>query len=359
VRKGQGSVDLDHAEFIKRAKAVFDAPAFDSHQKEVDLVTELLFQEYDQSRKSPRTAPAGAEFQKPAQELAIDWLQAHEALKVAQKEHDSNLTDPTILLINGSPRSDNTCPGELSKTHRLCERAINIFKNEENSKEPMKVEYLDLSRVTSEYGKTIHPCKGCVSTAMPLCHWPCSCYPNHALGQTHDWMNEIYPMWMRAHGVMIITPVHWYSPPSVLKLMMDRMVCADGGNPDPTSTDGKEPKLAKKLELRGWDYPRHLKGRNFSVIAHGDTEGVMNVKQAIVSWLNDMGLVSAGSQAELDRMIGYYRPYATSHDDLDQDRDLFLEVENAAHLLRHSVLQSMEKPSHLAETTVETTVRNK
>ena len=52
----------------------------------------------------------------------------------------------------------------------------------------MQVDVLDLSRVTSEYGRTIHPCKGCVSTAMPLCHWPCSCYPNHAMNQVDDWM---------------------------------------------------------------------------------------------------------------------------------------------------------------------------
>ena len=40
--------------------------------------------------------------------------------------------------------------------------------------------FLDLSRLTAEYGRVIYPCKACVSTAMPLCHWPCSCYPNHA-----------------------------------------------------------------------------------------------------------------------------------------------------------------------------------
>ena len=61
-----------------------------------------------------------------------------------------------------------------------------------------------------EYGTRIHPCKACFSTAAALCHWPCSCYPNYSLGQTHDWMNEIYPMWVAAHGVMIITPVNWY-----------------------------------------------------------------------------------------------------------------------------------------------------
>ena len=69
------------------------------------------------------------------------------------------------------------------------------------------VDILDLSRLTSEFGKTIHPCKSCVSTAMPLCHWPCSCYPNYSLGQTDDWMNEIYPLWVAAHGILIVTPV--------------------------------------------------------------------------------------------------------------------------------------------------------
>ena len=42
---------------------------------------------------------------------------------------------------------------------------------------------------------------------MPLCHWPCSCYPNHALRQTDDWMDEIYERWVAAHGVIILTPV--------------------------------------------------------------------------------------------------------------------------------------------------------
>jgi len=27
----------------------------------------------------------------------------------------------------------------------------------------------------------------------PLCHWPCSCYPNYGSGQTQDWMNYWAP----------------------------------------------------------------------------------------------------------------------------------------------------------------------
>ena len=86
-----------------------------------------------------------------------------------------------------------------------------------------EVEILDLSRTTSEFGKTIHPCKSCVSTSMALCHWPCSCYPNYSLGQVHDWMNEIYPLWVAAHGILVVTPVNWYQAPGPLKAMMDRL----------------------------------------------------------------------------------------------------------------------------------------
>jgi multimeric flavodoxin WrbA len=163
------------------------------------------------------------------------------------------------------------------------------------------VDLLDLSRLASEYDRRILPCKGCVSTAMPLCHWPCSCYPNHILGQVDDWMNELYPRFVAAHGVMIVTPVYWYQVASPLKLMMDRLVCADGGNPDPTTTHGKTPEEAKAIEMKGWSYPRHLAGRAFAVVVHGDADGVRNARDALSDWLSDMGLLQAGHAAAIGR----------------------------------------------------------
>ena len=174
---------------------------------------------------------------------------------------------------------------------------------------------------------------------MPLCHWPCSCYPNHALGQTDDWMNELYPRWVAAHGVFILCPVHWYQVPSSLKLMIDRLVCADGGNPDPTTTNGKDPALAKEIELSGGHYPKHLAGRAFAVGVHGDAAGVEMVRRQLSEWLTDIGLIQAGPSAVFDAWIGYYRPYATSHDDLDRDHDIFARVENAARALMAMVSQ--------------------
>ncbi len=114
-------------------------------------------------------------------------------------------------------------------------------------------------------------------------------------------MNDIYPLWVAAHGVMIITPVNWCQVSSPLKLMMDRLVCADGGNPDPSSTHGKDAAKAKALELEDWPYPQHLAGRHFAVVAHGDVEGAEGVRRSVSDWLSFMGLVSAGTQAEFDR----------------------------------------------------------
>jgi multimeric flavodoxin WrbA len=194
----------------------------------------------------------------------------------------------------------------------------------------VEVDLLSVSDLADQPWKVIHPCKAYVSTAMPLCHWPCSCYPNHALGQTNDWMAEIYPRWVAAHGVLILCPVNWYHAPASFKAMIDRLVCADGGNPDPTTTHGKDAAMAKALELEGWPYPRHLAGRAFAVVTHGDAAGPEELRRALTDWLGDIGMVQAGKQAALDTYVGYYEPYATSHAALDARPDLFVEVANAA-----------------------------
>jgi multimeric flavodoxin WrbA len=332
VRKGQGSTKLSKEEFRQRWMERYHDPAFDSAHDARDRLVELAWQGYDASRKSPRTRKAGAEFANPDFDLPIEWLETRERIRQANEHHHQD-GPSRILLICASPRTDETCPGEMSKTFRLIEQARAVF----SAAPDHEVDLLDLSDLTAEYGRTIFPCKACVSTAMPLCHWPCSCYPNHAMGQVSDWMNDIYPRWVEAHGVMIITPVHWHQVPSVLKLMIDRLVCADGGNPDPTTTDGKSPEKAKILELAGWPYPRHLAARAFSVVVHGDAAGTEAVRQALHNWLTDMALVPAGNTAVVDRYLGYYEPYATSHDALDRDAHLLEEVRNAARTLIESV----------------------
>ena len=50
-----------------------------------------------------------------------------------------------------------------------------------------------------------------------------------------------------------------------------------------------------------------------------------------------MHLCPAGPTAELDRYIGYWKPYATSHLELDSHHDIQEEVRNAARTLLRAV----------------------
>jgi multimeric flavodoxin WrbA len=333
VRTGMPSVQLKKNEFFERARARFYDPTFAAVAPEIEKIIEVAWKNYTEYHKSPRTHRAGRGFSDPEFALPIEWLETRSAIEQAEKRQKNSRANSRILLINGSTRSDQTCPGEVSKTFRLAKMAEEIFARAKG----VEVDLLDLSRLASEYGRIIYPCKACVSTAMPLCHWPCSCYPNHAMGQVNDWMAEIYPRWVAAHGIMILCPVNWYQAPSSLKLMIDRLVCADGGNPDPTLTGGKNPERAKEVELKGWHYPRHLAGRLFSIVVHGDAAGAETLRRVLTDWLTDMGLIAAGNAALVDGYVGYYRPYATSHDDFDQDKGFHQEVRNAARSLVNGV----------------------
>ena len=325
VRKGQAPAKLGKDEFHLRFQRSFADPRFDAVRDALAEVEAVAFDNYQKSRKAPVTVKAGPGFADPDYDLSSEWKAAHDSLLTLEARQKDAATPTRVLLINGSARNDGSCPGEMSKTFRMTALAREILEAD-----GIEVDLLDLSLLTSDYQRHIHPCKGCASTAMPLCHWPCSCYPNHGLGQADDWMNAIYEQWVAAHGVIIMTPVYWYQTPSVLKLMIDRLVCADGGNGDPTSTHGKDAEAAKALELQGWDYPKHLAGRAYGVVVHGDVAGIEGVRRGLSDWLDWMGLIDAGATARLDRFIGYYESYADSHAVFDADQAFQEEVRNVA-----------------------------
>jgi multimeric flavodoxin WrbA len=332
VRKGQAPKQLAREAFRARFGATFKDPRFDGERDALARLEQIAWQNYRDGRKAPVTRTAGRAFADPGYQLSVEWYETRRQVLAAARAQRDPATRSRVLLIIGSPRNDGTCPGEVSKSFvltQLMRRAL--------ERRRMEVDVLDLSLLTAEYGRRIFPCKGCVSTAMPLCHWPCSCYPNHALGQTGDWMAEIYSRWTAAHGVIVVAPVHWYQSPSVLKLMIDRLVCADGGNPDPTSTQGKDPRKAKALELAGWPYPKHLAGRVYGVMVHGDYGGIDDSRRALSDWLDGMGLVDAGYQARIGRAIGYLETYAESHGSLDRDAGVRKEAVNVAHAVAAAV----------------------
>lgn len=334
IRLGQAPATLSREVFAERFRERFYDPAFEREAEAIGRLEAIAWEAYEEGRKAPRTRKAGEGFADPQYELSVEWLAARARLHEAQARWAKPESPSRVLLVCGSSRNDGTCPGEMSKTWRFTELAREVV-----AAAGLQADVLDLSHLTSEYGRKIHPCKGCVGTAMPLCHWPCSCYPNHSLDQVHDWMNEIYERWVSAHGVILVAPTYWYQSPSPLKLMIDRLVCADGGNPDPTSTHGKKVAEAKALEEKGWDYPKHLAGRVFGLIVHGDVAGVESQRRNLADWLGWMGLVDAGAASQLDRYVGYYEPYYNSHDALDRDEAVQEEARNVARSVVRAVAE--------------------
>ena len=73
------------------------------------------------------------------------------------------------------------------------------------------------------------------------------------------------------------------------------------------------------------------------MVVHGDAAGAEGLRRALTDWLLDLELVKAGGMATLDRYIGYYEPYATSHEALDRDEAVQDEVRNAARSLINTV----------------------
>jgi len=332
IRKGQAPAKLGRDQFSLQFHRSFADPAFEQVRYALEQVEQVAWENYNAGRKAPLTHPAGPGFADPAYELSDEWRATHDRLLKAGKMQQDPASPSRVLLINGAARNDGSCPGEMSKSWRMVQWLQEILLADK-----LDVRTLDLSLLTSDYDLHIHPCKGCVSTAMPLCHWPCSCYPNHAMRQSNDWMAQIYEEWVSAHGVIIVTPVYWYQAPSPLKLMIDRLVCADGGNPDPTTTHGKKAEEAKALELAGWPYPKHLAGRAYGLVVHGDVAGAESLRRNLADWLSWMGLIPAGDQALLDRYVGYYESYALSHEELDRASALQEEVRNVGRAVAATV----------------------
>src|SRR5712675_1442122 len=119
LRTGQGSTMLSRDEFERRWKQQFYDPAFEKAQSEIDLLAGIAWEAYNDHRKSPRIRKAGSEFADPEHELAIEWLETRGQIRAAEKKQKKHDSYSQILLVCASPRTDETCPSEMSKTFRI------------------------------------------------------------------------------------------------------------------------------------------------------------------------------------------------------------------------------------------------
>ncbi len=138
-----------------------------------------------------------------------------------------------------------------------------------------KVDVQDLGNVYSDPG--IQSCNSCVSSSMALCVWPCNCYSRGDRKKPDlMWDLNLYARLQAADAWAFVGPVNWYGPSSNFKLMFDRMVCMNGGNPREDLIDTKDPEKARALEHSPlWKElsVNHLEGRTAGFFCYGDGGG--------------------------------------------------------------------------------------
>jgi hypothetical protein len=171
-----------------------------------------------------------------------------------------------ILIVSGSERRQYNCPGVDSKSRTL------MLRMAENLPQDWEIDYEDLGNVYAR--EKIQSCNACVSTSMALCVWPCNCYSrNNKKEPDLMWNLDLYARLDMADAWAILSPVNWYAPSSNLKLMFDRLVCMNGGNPDERLIDHKNPEKAMRLEnTEQWKEIslNHLEGRTAAFFCYGD-----------------------------------------------------------------------------------------
>jgi hypothetical protein len=317
VRKGQAPPPLGRAEFHQRFMQAFFDPAFRAEDAALARLEELAWQAYGDGRKAPVTQPAGAGFADPSYQLSVEWRETRDRLQEAQRLWSQPQTPSRVLLVCGSSRNDGTCPGEMSKTFRLVQLAQEVL-------------------VAQPIGLGVRPAhpplqrlRGYGDAAVPLALQLLP-QPRRAPDRRLD-ERDLPDVGARARR-----------DPD------DSGVLVPGCQP--AETDDRPPGLRRWRQSRshhharqaagggqGWDYPKHLAGRTYGVVVHGDVAGTEGVRRALCDWLDWMGLIDAGARARLDRLVGYYAPYALSHEALDQDLGVQEETRNVARAVAHAV----------------------
>lgn len=174
-----------------------------------------------------------------------------------------------VLIVAASQRRQNSCPGLDSKARALMHRMVGSLPP------GWQVDTEDLG---NEHGKPkIQACNACVSTSMALCVWPCNCYgPKSDHQPDLLWDLHLYERLARADAWAFIAPINWYAPTTNMKLLFDRLVCMNGGNPRPDLIEKKSTQLAQALERSPeWQdlSKNHLEGRTAAFFCYGDQGG--------------------------------------------------------------------------------------
>lgn len=152
--------------------------------------------------------------------------------------------DVRVLGINGSPRRQ----GNTYKLLTVALRAAEL--------EGAKVKALHI------YDYDIKPCTGCLSDDIKSCKYPCV---------IEDDMKKLYEEVLKADGIIISSPVYWFSVPGQLKNFIDRLTVFEN---------------MIYIDGRCW-----TEGKVAGVIAAGADSGQVQLISVLFATLNSMGFI--------------------------------------------------------------------
>lgn len=178
-----------------------------------------------------------------------------------------------IMIIIGSARTKDNCPGQYSKTSIIVKEAIKTLPDD------IEIDLVDLS---VQYDvPIIQPCKGCISTAGGAqCHFFCSCYFKGDKDHP-DFMSDfdIYKRLEKCDAFIVFSPINWWNVPTQVKAFFDRLVCASLTMTEKQAIEVfgegniKDINKTKKFSATE-EYKRmvknHLEGKVGSFYIHGD-----------------------------------------------------------------------------------------
>jgi multimeric flavodoxin WrbA len=146
---------------------------------------------------------------------------------------------PFTLFINGSPRKNGRTVKYLKEVMRGAK------------KEGAEVKLIHLIDFK------ILPCLGCYSISPKNCTFPC---------KQKDDMEKIYPLLLKAKGIVLGSPSYWFSVSGLVKNFIDRLT---------------------SLENNGY----LLEGKIFAAVSPAQESGGDEVSHYLISTFNEMGCI--------------------------------------------------------------------
>lgn len=194
---------------------------------------------------------------------------SHKKVRVGEKEYSrsSMLHIVQATAVARFAEQINFLDEKADKLKRLVrppQKEINRAYGRVVSFEPDKVEPV--------YDISVEPAHEFVAELVPVHN--CNCYEKDStLEPDLMWDLDLYARLDLADAWAIIAPVNWYAPTTNLKLMFDRLVCMNGGNPREDLIEHKNAELAMRLEHSPeWEKlsQNHLEGRTAAFFCYGD-----------------------------------------------------------------------------------------